>query len=96
MVTIWSNVAKRELQRAFEYIKKDSPQNASKVIDENIKLTISLQLKLEIHRLDRYKTNNDGSYRAFELHRYRISYRILPDTIRIVRMRPTSRSPLIY
>ena len=96
MVTIWSNVAKHQLNTAFQFIKKDSLQNAIKVRDEIIETTITLPLKPEIYPLDKYKTNNDGSYRAFEMHRYRVSYRLLPDIIRIVRLRHTSISPLSY
>jgi len=33
----------------------------------------SLTNNPEIHSPDKYKQNNDGSYRAFELHRYRIA-----------------------
>ena len=96
MVTIWSKSAQRQLRAAYYYIKQDSLQNAEKVRDEIIDLSIELALKPEIYPLDKYKSNNDGSYRAFELHRYRVSYRVLKDVIRIVRMRHTSRSPLNY
>ncbi|MBS1566856.1 MAG: type II toxin-antitoxin system RelE/ParE family toxin, partial [Bacteroidetes bacterium] len=45
---------------------------------------------------DKYKTNNDGSYRAFEKHRYRIVYRFGNNIIRVLRVRHTSREPLNY
>lgn len=41
MVTIWSNGAKKQLQAAYDY-KKDSFQNAEKVRDEIIDLSIKL------------------------------------------------------
>lgn len=58
--------------------------------------TIALVSNPERHPLDKYKLTNDGTYRAFELYHYRISYKISIDTIRIVRMRHTSRSPHTY
>ncbi len=96
MVAIWSTLAKKQLQAAFDYIKQDSFQNAEKVRDEIIDITIELISKPEMHPPDKYKLNNDGTYRAFELHRYRVSYRVSKNEIRIVRLRHTSRSPLIY
>jgi len=40
---------------------------------------------------DKFKRNNDGTWRAFEKFHYRISYLITAKEIRIVRMRHTSR-----
>jgi plasmid stabilization system protein ParE len=96
MVVVWSNSAKAELRKAFEYIALDSLQNAQMVRDTLIDLTIDLSENPEKHPLDKFKKSNDGSWRPFEKHPYRISYRILKNQIRIVRMRHTSKSPLAY
>ncbi|WP_394803624.1 type II toxin-antitoxin system RelE/ParE family toxin [Niabella hibiscisoli] len=48
------------------------------------------------HKVDQYKTQNDGSWRAFEIHHCRISYRVRGNEVRIIRLRHTSRSPLKY
>lgn len=45
---------------------------------------------------DRYKINNDGNYRAFELHHYRISYLVKQEEIIITRVRHTSMDPEKY
>lgn len=87
MVTVWSKRAKSELKKAYEYIREDSPQSAAKVRDEIIDITLDLPKHPEKHPPDKYKKGNDGSLRAFEIYHYRISYRIMPDEIRIVRMR---------
>jgi plasmid stabilization system protein ParE len=96
MVVVWSNGAKVELRRAFEYIALDSLQNAQMVRDTLIDLTIDLSADPEKHPLDKFKKDNDGTWRAFEKHHYRISYRIIKNQIRVVRMRHTSKSPLNY
>jgi plasmid stabilization system protein ParE len=96
MVVVWSRSAQSQLKLAYNYIKEESHQNAKKVTDEIIDITISLMTRSEIYPLDKYKSGNDGTYRAFELHRYRITYRVLQDFILIVRMRHTSRSPLSF
>jgi plasmid stabilization system protein ParE len=96
MVTVWTPQAIAELNKAYKYISQDSPQNAKKVIDELILLADKLQDQPEMFPPDKFKNNNDGSWRAFEKFRYRISYRITANDIRIVRMRHTSRTPLQY
>lgn len=87
MVTVWSKRARTELKKAYEYIREDSPQNA---------ITLHLPKHPEKFPPDKFKKGNDNTWRAFEIYHYRISYRIMPDQIRIVRMRHTRRSPLSY
>ena len=89
MVTVWSNAAKRQLQRAYKYIFEDSPQNAALVRDKIIDLSINLCKNPERNSLDKYKLLNDGSYSAFEIYHYRISYGVMKNEIRIVRLRHT-------
>jgi len=96
VVTVWSKRARAELQKAYLYILLDSLQNAEMVRDEIIDLTIDLPNHPEKHPLDKFKKDNDGTWRAFEKHHYRISYRITPMEIRIVRLRHTSKSPLNF
>lgn len=96
MVTIWSRQAMAELKRAYEYILQDSPQNAVQVKNEIIDITIDLPKHPQKYPPDKYKENNDGTWRAFEKYSYRISYRIMPDEIRIVRLRHVGRNPLSY
>ncbi|MFC0518630.1 type II toxin-antitoxin system RelE/ParE family toxin [Mucilaginibacter angelicae] len=96
MVTIWSKKAMAELKKAYLYILLDSMQNAEIVRDEIIDVTMELPKHPEKYPLDKFKKNNDGTWRAFEKHHYRVSYRITPDAIRIVRLRHTSRSPLNF
>jgi len=95
-MVIWSKTAKTQLQKAYNYIIKDSLQNAQIVRDKIIELTIDLPTHPEKYPLDKFKENNDGSYRAFEIYRYRLSYHIVKDQIQIVRLRHTSMSPLLY
>ena len=96
MVTVWTPQAIAELRKAYDYISKDSPQNARKVIDELTRIADQLPAQPDMFPADKFKKNNDGSWRAFEKFHYRISYRITADKIRIVRMRHTSRTPLQY
>ena len=96
MVVVWSTRAKAELKKASDYIALDSPQNAKTIREALIDMAIELIKNPEKHSLDKFKQNNDDTWRAFEKYHYRISYQILKDEILIVRMRHTSKSPLIY
>ena len=78
MVTIWSKQAKAELHKAYLYTLLDSLQNAEMVRDDIISASISLANYPEKHSLDRFKKDNDGTWRAFEKHHYRVSYGLCP------------------
>ncbi len=50
----------------------------------------------EKHQIDKYKINNNGNYRAFELHHYRVSYLIKQEEIVITPIRHASMKPKPY
>ncbi len=92
----WSKTALKQFEFSINYIAEDSLQNAEKVRKEILEKIENIIANPEIYSTDKYKTNNDGSYRAFELHRYRIAYRFIVKEIRILRIRHTSREPKDY
>jgi plasmid stabilization system protein ParE len=85
-----------QLKQACDYIKKDSPKNSLKVRKDVFSACMALATYPAKCAMDKYKHDNDGSYRAFELHNYRITYRVLKTEIRILRIRHTSMEPLEY
>jgi plasmid stabilization system protein ParE len=93
---LWDKQALHYFRDAIRYIRKDSPQNADKVKNEVLEKINELSTLPEIHNPDKYKIDNDGSYRAFELHRLRVSYLTKEDEIIIARVRNTRRTPLDY
>ncbi len=92
----WNRSALNQLIRAIDYIQKDSLQHAEKVRNEIFTAIGDLVYHPEKFPPDKYKLNNDHSFRAFELHNYRISYRFWKNEIRIIRIRHTKRNPLSY
>lgn len=80
----------------FKYISKDSPQNALKVINDIVAAAEKAIANPEYYRPDKYKTANDGSYRAFEKHRCRVVYRYQKNVIRILRVRHSKMEPKHY
>lgn len=90
---VWDESAVLFFRAAIQYIKKASPQNAQKVRRDIIKSTKELAHTPFSHPMDKYKLRNNGSYRAYELHHFRIGYFIAEHEIRIVRVRHTSQEP---
>ena len=88
----------KQLESIHKYIleESDSLTTADKVINKILTSSKVLSEQPEMHPTDKYKLNNTGSYRAYEVYSYRIAYRILKDKVRILRVRHTSREPLKY
>jgi plasmid stabilization system protein ParE len=91
----WEDEAKIQLKQACNYIKKDSIKNAQKVKKDILTAVTSLSLNPEKYPADKFKFKNDGSFRAFELHHYRIVYRIIQTEIKILRVRHAKMEPVI-
>jgi len=95
--TVWDDAAKMQFREIIQYIKIDSLQNAEKVKREILQSSRELAKYPEKFSPDKYKKRNYNlSYRAFELHKIRISYKVEPDLISVVRCRHTKQKPLFY
>lgn len=93
---IWAKRALKGLQKIYEYIEEDSPQNAEKVINEIAEKVTGLKEQPDRYKLDDYKKNNCGNYRAFEHKKIRVSYKINEKQIAIVRVRHTKKKTSKY
>lgn len=69
----WDTQARQQLRALYLFIQKSLPQNAEKVRADIISVTDKLPFNPEIYSLDKYKDDNDGSFRAFEKNRYRVA-----------------------
>jgi plasmid stabilization system protein ParE len=85
-----------QLRLAYLHIRQDSPKNAEKVRTEIIKMCRELARNPRRYGADRYKSDNDGSFRAFEHFNYRIAYYVDEHEVVIVRMRHSGMEPLLY
>ena len=92
---VWTETALNQLEEIYFYILEQSLSYtiSDKVIDTILKATTVLKKNWDIYEIDEMKLPNDSNYRAFEIHSYRISYKITNDNIYIIRVRHTSRSP---
>lgn len=91
---VWRKIALIQLNKAYEFIEKDSLKSAKKVRDTIFDKAESLKQNPEIYPLDKFRNNNDGSIRAFEIYNYRVAYQVTKSEIRILRVRHTKREPL--
>lgn len=90
------NLAKAQLKEAYSYIKLDPPKNAEKVKAKILASIKELADKPERHSKDKYRLNNDGSYRAFEIYKYRIGYHVSQEQITIIMIRHTKMEPRVH
>ena len=64
----WPLWSQSQLAKAYKCILKISYQNAEQVKNDILESTRKLASAPEIHPPDKYRKNNDGSCRAYELH----------------------------
>jgi plasmid stabilization system protein ParE len=93
---VWTRIAQQHIRAAYRYISESSVQNAQKVIEDILEATERAIDNPEFYAPDKYKTDNDGSYRSFEKHRYRVVYRFTKNSIRVLRVRHTKMEPKQY
>lgn len=93
MQIVWTSSAQAGLKKIYDYISEYSSKNAIKVVNDLVSAVEKAKENPEIYAPDKLKRNNDGTYRAFEKHHIRISFRIHEEIIRVLRVRHTSRKP---
>ena len=93
---VWTRRSQQHMMALYKYISENSPQNALKVVNDIIAAAEKAITNPQYYNPDKYKAGNDGSYRAFEKHRYRIVYRYQKNMIRILRVKHTSMEPKRY
>jgi plasmid stabilization system protein ParE len=91
-----ANLAKLQLREAYDFIKADSPKHAKKVRAKILSTIKELADQPERYSPDKYRLVNDGSYRAFEVYKYRISYHVSPEQITIVQVLHSKMEPRLY
>ena len=93
---IWDKIAITQLKKAYYKILKESYQGAVTVKDGILDTVDKIPEQPYRHPADRFKTDNPGNYRAFEIHSYRVAYKVTEENIQILRVRHVKREPLIY
>ncbi|MBK8310496.1 MAG: type II toxin-antitoxin system RelE/ParE family toxin [Chitinophagaceae bacterium] len=63
---VWTKRSQNDMRNAFDYISQDSVQNAVSVLEDIVAMANKAITNPEFFAPDKFKENNDGSYRAFE------------------------------
>jgi plasmid stabilization system protein ParE len=93
----WSRLALNQLDKALDFIIENRFVSYAAELEEGILLRVeNLIDNHKIYPMDKYKKDNDGTYHAFEINEYRVSYRVKDSIIKIIRIRHTSRKPQKY
>jgi plasmid stabilization system protein ParE len=90
------NAAKISLKKAYQYIRKQSYQNAENVRAKILASIVELAVNPAHHPPDKYCIDNNGSYRAYEVFKYRITYHFDDTTIIVLRIKHTKMNPETY
>ena len=94
---VWDKEALDHLKSIYSFLKtEDNLAYANEVKNAILKTVKELVSNPFIFEQDRFKFDNDGSFRAFEKFKYHVVYKITEDQIRILRIRHTSREPIKY
>lgn len=93
---IWTEITKKQLQEIYFFIAEESIYHADRVFEKLLNSTSELSKHPKKFPPDKYKYNNDGTYRAYELYHFRISYKITETAIYIVRIRSVFQNPQEY
>lgn len=93
---VWTKRSQQHIRALYKHISKNSLQNSAMVIEDIVAAVEKAIPNPECYAPDKYKTGNDGSYRAFEKHRYRVAFRFTKNIIRVLSVRHTKMEPKQY
>jgi plasmid stabilization system protein ParE len=93
---IWDVKARSSFKKQIDHIKKDSLQAAEKVRSDIFDILDDLPGNPLKFPADKFKSDNDGNFRAFEKHGIRIAYLVTELHIRILRVRHVKQEPQQY
>jgi plasmid stabilization system protein ParE len=84
------------LVQALKWISTDSVLQAERVEQEILAAINSILVNPEKHPPDKFKRNNAGNFRAFEIVSFRIAYKVTESQVRILRIRHVKQEPRHY
>ena len=95
-IIIWRTSAVIYLEKALNYIREDSPQNAQKIAANINAAIFKVAINPEHCTLDKFRKNNNGNFRVLFIYHFRISFFFDESRILIVRVRHSKQKPLNF
>jgi plasmid stabilization system protein ParE len=93
---IWHREANKNFKKIIDYLSEESVSTAQIVSNAILEEIGKLALNPNSKPPDRFKKNNDGIFRAFQVYSYRISYYTDEKIIYVLRIRHVNREPLEF
>lgn len=93
---VWDISEKERLKELIKSIKKRSVDLADRIREELRSDLQRIQQNPYIFEADPLKENNDGDFRKFNVLQLRITYKIDPDKIIILRVRHAASEPIDF
>jgi plasmid stabilization system protein ParE len=93
---IWDQKSAHDFIKILDFISEESVTNAKRVKTRINNIIKTIPKHPYMFKRDVFKLNNNGNFRAFVKDKIRVSYQVTSVTIRIVRIRHTSREPEFY
>jgi len=93
---VWNKRPVKFFLSALTWISKDSVKQAERIERDTLAAIESLVENPEKFPPDKFKKNNTGHFRAFEMLSFRVSYRYTSNQIRILRIRHVKQKPKEY
>jgi plasmid stabilization system protein ParE len=93
---VWSKTAQKQYFEILEYLTNEAPQAIDIVGNALLDMIENLSTDHNLHPPDRFKKKNDRTFKAAVVMTYRISYLVESEHVYILRIRHTSREPLMF
>jgi plasmid stabilization system protein ParE len=93
---VWNKQPSRFLAQSLKWISADSTLQAERVESKILSAIQSIPANPKQHPPDKFKRDNSGDFRAFELASFRVAYKITDSQIRILRIRHIKQEPKQY
>jgi plasmid stabilization system protein ParE len=92
----WNKKALHSFIDILDFIHENSPTNAKRVKTRINTIIKAIPSNPEMFREDELRENNDGKYRVFNKDNIRVTYKIEPKEILIVRVVHSSQEPNFF
>lgn len=93
---VWNKGPIKYLNQALKHISEESYLQAERFEEAIFSTLEELKRHPEKYPPDKFKLHNTGDFRAFEIHSYRIAYRLTDKEVRILRIRHVKQEPKRY